>query len=111
MSLRPPQGLSPARKGDEADQALRHEILAEQASSLGAAGRRVEETLRRLRECDAGRLASVPRETLLAEAAYAVWSYFVQRELMGLRRQADVIRQYEIPKDVLNRLGQSPGKT
>ena len=110
LSLRPPQALSPARKAEDPDQVFRHEIMAEQASSLGAAGRRVEATLSRLRDYDSGRLAGVTRDTLLTDAAYAVWSFFVQRELMGLRHQAEVIRQYAIPKDVLVRVGQSPRK-
>lgn len=110
MSLRAPQNLSSSRKAEDPDQVFRHEILAEQASSLGAAGRRVEATLSKIREFDAGKTTGASRETLLAEAAYAVWSFFVQRELMGLRHQAEVIRQYEIPKDVLVRVGQSPRK-
>jgi hypothetical protein len=84
--------------------------MAEQASSLGAAGRRVEASLFRLQDFDSGKRSGVARDTLLSEAAYAVWSFFVQRELMGLRHQAEVIRQYGIPKDVLVRVGQSPRK-
>jgi len=110
LSLRPPQNLLSSRKGDDPDQVFRHEIMAEQASSLGSAGRRVEATLSRLQDFDSGKLAGVTRDTLLSQAAYAVWSFFVQRELMGLRHQAEVIRQYGIPKDVLVRVGQSPRK-
>jgi len=111
LSLRPPRNLSSSRKSDDPDQVFRQEILAEQASSLGSAGRRVEASLSRLQQFDSGNLAGVTRDTLLSEAAYAVWSFFVQRELMGLRHQAEVIRQYGIPKDVLVRVGQSPRKT
>jgi hypothetical protein len=71
----------------------------------------VEASLSRIQQFDSGKLAGVTRETLLSEAAYAVWSFFVQRELMGLRHQPEVIRQYAIPKDVLVRVGQSPRKT
>jgi hypothetical protein len=110
MSVRPPQSLSPTRKVEDPDQVFRQEILAEQASSLGSAGRRVEAALAKIREHDAGEYPGTAREVLLSEAAYAVWSFLVQRELMGLRHQAEVIRQYEIPKEVLYRVGQSPRK-
>jgi hypothetical protein len=72
------------------------------ASSLGRAGRRVEETLARLAAAEAG---DPMRPDLLADAADAVYWYFIQRELCGLRRHADVIREYAIPKAVLARLG------
>lgn len=111
MALRPPQSLNSQTRAEAGEQALQHEVLAEQASSLGLAGRRVEATLARLRDHDAGNLAGAARETLLSEAAYAVWSFLVQRELAGMRHQADVIRHYQIPKDVLYRMGQSPRKS
>jgi hypothetical protein len=38
-------------------------------------------------------------------AAQAVYAYFIQRELCGLRRHRDVIREYAIPDEVLARLG------
>ncbi len=44
----------------------------------------------------------------LAAARYAVWAYFVQRELIGFRRHADVIRDLDIPTVVLNGLGEAP---
>ena len=63
---------------------------------------RVELCLRRLREANAD-----ARERLLREAAQAVYAYFIQRELCGLRRHAEVIREYSIPREVLVRLGAS----
>ena len=79
---------------------LDHEIMGEKAASLGRAGERVEQTLRRLAEGKAD-----ARERLLREAAQAVYAYFIQRELCGLRRHAEVIREYAIPREVLARLG------
>ncbi len=105
MSLRPPSNLSGLRATESPDQVFRHEILAEQASSLGAAGRRVECALEALRAHDEGRSPAADRKELLSRAAYAVWCFFVQRELAGLRGQQDVIRHYRISREVLNNVG------
>ena len=45
------------------------------------------------------------REALLDTAADAVWAFFIQREICGLRDQRDLIRRYDIPKEVLARVG------
>ena len=42
---------------------------------------------------------------MLKRAAEAVYAYFIQRELCGMRRHQDVIREYQIPNAVLVRLG------
>lgn len=92
-----------ARPGaqDTALDLLGHEILAEKAAALGRAGVRVEETLARLRnDDDPGQ-----RPCLLKAAAEAVHAYFIQRELCGLRRHDAAIREYDIPRAVLARLG------
>ena len=47
------------------------------------------------------------REARLKAAAVAVHHYFIQRELMGMRRHDGVIREYGIPRAVLARLGAS----
>ncbi|TIV55267.1 MAG: hypothetical protein E5V86_27500, partial [Mesorhizobium sp.] len=47
------------------------------------------------------------RNRLLKEAAAAVHAYFIQRELCGLRKHDAVIREYNIPRAVLVRLGAS----
>ncbi|MBO6718796.1 MAG: hypothetical protein JJ913_12635 [Rhizobiaceae bacterium] len=83
---------------------LDHEIMGEKAAALGRAGERVELCLRRLRDCEGG---STERSRLLREAAQAVYAYFIQRELCGLRRHREVIREYAIPDEVLVRLGAS----
>jgi hypothetical protein len=83
--------------------ALDHEIQAERASSLGAAEHRVVKAL-------AGLKAGTDREHFLAEARQAVWAYFVQRELIGFRRHHDVIRELDIPPDVLIGLGAMPSR-
>jgi hypothetical protein len=82
--------------------ALEYDILAEKASALGRAGERVERILARLRDHEGDPAA---RATLVREAARAVYGYFIQRELCGFRRHDDIIRHYEIPGEVLVRLG------
>ncbi|ESY64204.1 MULTISPECIES: DUF6665 family protein [Mesorhizobium] len=99
MSLRPPS--TSATAAEAAFDALGHEILAEKAAALGRAGQKVEETLARLRDNSDEQIRSM----LLKDAAKAVHAYFIQRELCGLRRHDAVIREYNIPKAVLVRLG------
>jgi hypothetical protein len=90
--------------GPEAGTAtIQHEIMAERASSLSAAEARVVKTIAALG-------TGTPEPAALAEAQQAVWAYFVQRELIGFRRHADVISELGIPQSVLNGLGASPGK-
>lgn len=85
--------------------ALEHEIAAERANSMGAAEARVIKTLAALA------MAEGNRTEALAAAQSAVWGYFVQRELIGFRRHADVIRDLNIPDEVLVGLGAMPTKT
>jgi hypothetical protein len=100
MTLRPPSRYSGSAAPDLLG-LLDHEIAAEKASALGRAGEKVEHTLARLRAYGQGQ----DRAALLKDAAEAVYAYFIQRELCGLRRHQDVIREYQIPNEVLVRLG------
>ncbi|TYR29955.1 hypothetical protein FY036_18820 [Mesorhizobium microcysteis] len=106
MSLRPPSRYSgdalAGRSSSGGLNPLDHEIAGEKAASLGRAGARVERALRRLGE--AGK-ESPQRPALLRDAADAVYVYFIQRELCGMRRHNDAIRDYAIPAEVLARLG------
>ncbi|TPI66215.1 hypothetical protein FJ420_09895 [Mesorhizobium sp. B3-1-3] len=103
MSVRMPTNFGRSGAQESALDLLGHEILAEKAAALGRAGRRVEESLVRLREGGEGE----HRNRLLKEAAAAVHAYFIQRELCGLRKHDAVIREYDIPRAVLVRLGAS----
>ena len=58
-----------------------------------------------LRAFDSAAGTAEQRLVLVKAAARAVWMFFVQRELCGLRDQREVIRFYGIPQEVLNRLG------
>jgi hypothetical protein len=99
-SLRMPQNLA-RRLGVETGEAvLRHEIVEEQAASLGRMGRKAEAALAALRAHD-----GEGREAVLKAAADAVWCFLVQREVLGLRDRAVIVAQYEIPREVMNRIG------
>ena len=102
MSLRPPGQYSNPGKVSDSIGLLDQEILAEKAAALGRAGERVELALAELNahEGDADE-----RTRLLKAAAEAVYAYFIQRELCGMRRHQGVIREYQIPNQVLARLG------
>jgi hypothetical protein len=96
---------SAAGRLDTGASALDQEILAEKAAALGRLGSRVEASLGRLREHDQSAAEATDRPGLLADAADAVWCFFVQRELCGLKDQSAVIADYAIPREVLVRLG------
>jgi hypothetical protein len=101
MALKIP-GSDLSSRGRTGLEVLDVEIVAEMATSLGTAGRRAEEAVARLH---AWSLADGERAALVRAAADAVYAYFVQRELCGLRRHDDVIAAQRIPREVLVRLG------
>jgi hypothetical protein len=45
------------------------------------------------------------RAQVLKAAADAVWCFLVQREVLGLRDRAAIVAQYDIPREVMVRLG------
>jgi len=100
-SLRMPQSLTRRLGVEPGDAALRCELLEEQAGSLGRAGRKVEAALAELAAHPGGE----GRAAVLKATADAVWGFLVQREIIGLRDRAAVIEQYDIPREVLVRLG------
>ncbi len=100
-SLRPPRGLGRRLDFETGEAVLHHELLEEQAQSMGRAGRKVEAALAALRDHPGGE----GRAIVLKAAAEAVWGFLVQREIMGLRDRAAVIALYDIPREVLVRIG------
>jgi hypothetical protein len=100
MSLRDSIDLIQAVKPDAGYKMLETEMLAERASSMGAAEARVKKTLQALSAA-----GESERSAALNACQQAVWAYFVQRELCGFRRHAEVIRDLAIPPAVLNGLG------
>jgi hypothetical protein len=89
------------RLGVETGEAvLRYELLQEQAASLGRLGRKAEAALAALRAHE-----GEGRAEALKAACDAVWCFLVQREVMGLRDRAQIVREYDIPREVMARLG------
>lgn len=99
MSLRDSLDLIRTIRPDAGTAAIEHEILAERASSLGAAEQRVVKAVAALA------VAEGDRSEQLAAARQVVWQYFVQRELIGFRKHTDVIQELRIPREVLVGLG------
>ena len=99
-SLRMPQSLTKRLGVETGEAVLRYELLQEQAASLGRMGEKLEAALAALRAAD-----DVARPAALKAAADACWCFFVQRDVMGLKDRAAVIAHYEIPREVLNRIG------
>ena len=88
---------------------LDYELREQKAHMLGALSGQDENALAALRAFDAGAHGSDGadrRRTLLDEAADRVWAFMIQRELCGLRNWEAVVRDYSIPREVLNRVGQ-----
>ncbi|WEK05597.1 MAG: hypothetical protein P0Y65_04900 [Candidatus Devosia phytovorans] len=104
MSLRDSLDLIRMVRPEAGTAALDNEIAAERASSLWAAEQRV------LKAIAALEAATGDREMPLVQARKVVWEYFVQRELVGFRRHADVIADLRIPPEVLLGLGAMPIK-
>lgn len=107
MSSDLPDRIAALRQsGGGAYDLLKAELAAESASSLGHHGRQVEAAMNALRAFDAaGQGSADERLTLVRRAAKAVWAYFVQRELCGMRDHRWVIKDYGITNEVLFRLG------
>jgi len=100
VSLRLPQTLTGPGVSERLHSALEAELAGEGANALGRLGKAVEQAVAALN-------AAPDDPDRLKAAADAVWRYFVQREVMGLRDHRPAIRDYAIPDRVLRRLGAS----
>lgn len=85
---------------------LQDELAEEKASALGRLGRRLEAALAALAACpkEAGSDPEI-RKQLAKQAGYALWMFVVQRESCGLRDTTRMMRQYEVPREVLAHMG------
>jgi len=103
--------MCPNPRGSPEPTPLELELRAERAASLGRSGRRLRSALGELSRFDetqseaATRRPAVTRGELLANAAEALLGYIVQREALGLTSHADAVREYQIPREVLKRVG------
>ncbi|MBY3170981.1 DUF6665 family protein [Rhizobium laguerreae] len=105
MSVRPPQSFRQSEQDRNGFNVLEYELMSERAESLGRHGLKVEAALAALRTWTADHQSGEDRERLLNEASDAVWAFFIQREICGLRNNRDAIQRYGIPNEVIARLG------
>lgn len=101
MSLRLPQNLSSGTMPDTGVSAFESELLAEKAAALGRAGRKLEQCLAAFRSHH----DSARREGLLFAAAEAAYNYIIQRELCGQADHRAIVEDYQIPREVMVRVG------
>jgi hypothetical protein len=110
MSLRIPQSLATGHHSETGWNVLDFEIAQQKAQTLGFLGTQVEHALASLRALDAGEYRperEADRSAMLDEAAERVWVFMIQRELCGLGSWETVVKEYGIPREVLNRLGRA----
>jgi hypothetical protein len=103
MSFRPPQSLIRPGFTNPSLNVLEYELQAERTAALARQGTTVEVSLAELRQSQSGEDGH--REELLYRAADAVWALFIQREMCGMRNNRDIIKRYDIPEQVLARVG------
>lgn len=109
MAVCIPQSLSTGLQPESGWSVLDHELREQKAHALGALSGQVEQALAALRSFDAEAQESDRghrRHVLLDRAADLVWAFMIQRELCGLRNWEAVVRDYGIPREVLNCVGQ-----
>ena len=105
MNVRLPQSFRQSEQDRNGFNVLEYELMSERADSLGRHGLKVETALAALRAWTADRQSGEDRERLLNDASDAVWAFFIQREICGLRNNRDAIQRYGIPNEVIARLG------
>ncbi len=111
MALRPPASLASIPAREAALGAIDAEVVAEQASSLARAGRRLERALAALAEIDQSDQAGEGddnRRQVLSEAREAFWYLVVQREACGFGSSSDVLSAYGVPAEVSNGITPKP---
>ncbi len=109
MAVRIPQSLSTDLQRETGWSVLDYELREQKAHTLGTLSSQVEQALAALRAFDA-ETHQPDREhrhrAMLDDAADLVWAFMIQRELCGLRSWDAVVKDYGIPREVLNRVGQ-----
>jgi len=101
--LRPP-GSNSSSAPQTGINVLDYELAGEMATALGHAGRNAQEYVANLLAFSG---EGEERLAVRKKAVDAVYAYFIQRELVGLRKHDEIIRELNIPHEVLVRLEQS----
>jgi hypothetical protein len=106
-----------ARSSRSREDVLGYEIAQEQAAAFGRLGRALEGALAALaghdraqaeRDREFAALASsvtATRARLVQDASFALWCFIVQSEACGLRDEGQIVRAYNVPGEVRNRIG------
>ena len=81
---------------------LDYELAGEIAAALGHSGRQAQQYVSQLLEFQG---PEPERVAIRNKAVTAVYAYFIQRELAGMRNHDEIIRTLHIPREVLVRLG------
>lgn len=108
MSVRPPQSLGQSQQNPSGFKVLEYELMSERADTLRRHGLKVEAALAALKAWTADSQSGEERERLLNAASDAVWAFFIQREICGLKNNRDAIERYGIPNEVIARVGAVP---
>jgi hypothetical protein len=105
--MRPPRSLARrnVNAADKGFDALGYEVMAETASALGRIGKQLEEALEALRRHDATLGSNRDRDELIQDAADKAWVLFIQRDHLGLRTDHHLLSTYDIPREVMLRVG------
>lgn len=103
--FRPVRGKTGSALREAAAEQVDQEIAEEKLAALTRAGRRVEAALAAIKAFDAGEHTGGVRGELVDEAAREVWAFLIQREMCGLRDEKRTIEQYQIPREVMIRVG------
>jgi len=111
MTVRPPRSIMPKDVVSAGFNVFEHEVAEEKISALAEAGKKAEKAMAALHAFDEQPNENEDRQQLVRMAARAVWAWFIQRELCGLRNHRPVIQSLRIPAEVLNRLGEMPPRT
>src|SRR5690554_1774752 len=81
---------------------LDYELAGEMAAALGHSGRQAQQCVATLLEFEG---EEAQRAAIRKKAVDAVYAYFIQRELAGMRNHEEIIRTLNIPREVIVRLG------
>lgn len=84
---------------------LQHELLADQALTIGRLGTDLHNALDALK---AVAKDDPRRPALVDEAGYALWHFVVQRDCAGIRFTEQALREYNVPAEVRARMGVRP---
>ena len=108
MAVKPPTFDGLRNRNQTGVNILDGEIMAEIASSIGRCGRAFEKALANLKDHDRNHAEAQDAQARLAlvqEAADRAWALFIQYELAGLSTQQQLVKRYNIPGEVLVRVG------